>query len=143
MNNLISDLEIDLININILDIDEELLIKLKEKDKTIKDKFYFYLLDRIIEAENSKDTEKISYSYYLMSYYLFLIYTPFLYEELSYKYAYRAYTLSEDFKYKEWMLFFTTIEKKLLDSNLSFKIANEILNCDPNHQIANMVILMN
>lgn len=142
MKNLIDELEINLNSIDIFDIDEDILIKLKEKNMNTQNKFYFYLLNRLNKLEDTQDKKAIAHCNYLMSYYLFLIFTPFLYEELAFTYARKALALDNNFKYKEWMLFFATLPNGFIKQYEAINLANEVIEKYPTHKIANMILLM-
>lgn len=142
MNNLKDILGIDLNMVSILDIDEEILIKLKNSDSYTQSNFYFWLINKINELEKENDNFSLAHAHFLMSYYLYIIFTPLYYEEISFNHGMKAENLSPSLKYKEWLLMFAMTEKNFLNSYDALKYAEDILEVNPNSEIAKFVSSM-
>ena len=126
----------------IFDINEEKLILLKDEDYFIKNDFYFWLLNKLMYLENNNDKKSLSYGYYLMSYYLFIILTPLCYEDLSFNYIKKAISLDNNINYKEWYLIFATLPKNYINTYDAIKIAEEVLEKNPDSNLAKVILEM-
>ncbi|MBY0755441.1 hypothetical protein K5V21_08225 [Clostridium sardiniense] len=142
MNNLNDILGINLNEISLLDIDEEILIKLKACDYHTQSNFYFWLINEINKLENTKDFTELSHCHFLMSYFLYVIFTPMCYEELAFNHANKANTLNPSVKYKEWLLMFAILPNGFIKPYDTIKLAEDVLEVNPSSEIANAIISM-
>ncbi|WP_300379643.1 hypothetical protein [Clostridium sp.] len=126
----------------IFDINEEKLILLKDEGYFLKNDFYFWLLNKIIILENNQDNKALSYGYYLMSYYLFIILTPLYYEDLAFNYITKATNLDDNLIYKEWYLIFATLPENYIKVYDAIKTAEEVLEENPQSNLANAILEM-
>ncbi|GAA0069523.1 hypothetical protein UT300003_10460 [Clostridium sardiniense] len=142
MNNLNDILGINLNEISPLDIDEEILIKLKACDYHTQSNFYFWLINEINKLENTKDFTELSHCHFLMSYFLYVIFTPMCYEELAFNHANKANTFTPSLKYKEWLLMFAILPNEFIKPYDTIKLAEDVLEVNPSSEIANAIISM-
>lgn len=142
MNNLKDILGIDLNTISILDIDEEILIKLKNHDYYTQSNFYFYLINKLNELEETDDLISLAHVNFLISYYVYIIFNPLFFEEISFKHGVKAIKLNPCLKYKEWILLFATTEKNLLKPYYALTYSEEILSENPNNELAKFITSM-
>ncbi|WP_024614516.1 hypothetical protein [Clostridium sp. Ade.TY] len=140
MNNLKDILGIDLNTVSILDIDEEILIKLKNNDYYTQSNFYFYLVNKLNELEDSDDKVSLAHINFLISYYVYIIFNPLFFEEISFKHGVKANNLNPCLKYKEWLLMFAMTEKSFLKPYYALTYAEEILEKKPDNEIAKFII---
>lgn len=142
MNNLNDILKINLDEISLLDIDEEILIKLKSCDYIMQSNFYFWLINKINSLENTKNLIELSHCHFLMSYFLYVIFTPICYEKLAFYHANKANEISPSLKYKEWLLMFAMLPNGFIKPFDTIKLAEDVLKLNPSSQIANVIISM-
>lgn len=142
MKDLNEILDLNLNSAEIFDINEEKLILLKNEEYFIKNDFYFWLLNKLMILENKKDNKSLAYGYYLMSYYLFVILTPICYEDLSFNYIKKSIDLENNLTYKEWYLIFATLPKNYIKVYDAIKIAEEVLEENPESNLAKVILEM-
>ena len=142
MNNLNDILGINLDKISLLDIDEEILIKLKSCDYIMQSNFYFWLINKINSLENTENLIELSHSHFLMSYFLYVIFTPMCYEKLAFYHANKANEINPSLKYKEWLLMFAMLPNGFIKPFDTIKLAEDVLKLNPSSQIANAIISM-
>ena len=142
MKDLNEILGLNLNSAEIFHIDEEKLILLKEEDYFAKNDFYFWLLNKLMYLEDKNDKKSLAYGYYLMSYYLFVILTPLCYEDLSFNYIKKAISLDNNINYKEWYLIFATLPKNYIKVYDAIKIAEEVLEENPESNLAKVILEM-
>ena len=142
MNNLNDILGINLDKISLLDIDEEILIKLKSCDYIMQSNFYFWLINKINSLENTKNLIELSHCHFLMSYFLYVIFTPICYEKLAFYHANKANEINPSLKYKEWLLMFAMLPNGFIKPFDTIKLAEDVLKLNPSSQIANAIISM-
>ena len=142
MNNLNDILKINLDETSLLDIDEEILIKLKSCDYIMQSNFYFWLINKINSLENTENLIELSHSHFLMSYFLYVIFTPICYEKLAFYHANKANEINPSLKYKEWLLMFAMLPNGFIKPFDTIKLAEDVLNLNPSSQIANVIISM-
>lgn len=142
MNNLNTILDLQLNSVNLFSIDEEKLIALKAEDYYTQSNLYFYLINKSYELEKEHKTDELAYCHYLISYYVFIILTPLCYEELSFTHSLKSTKLSNDVKYKEWLLVFATLPNNFMKVYDILKLAEAVLEISPQSKIANTIIQM-
>lgn len=142
MKDLNEILGLNLNSAEIFHIDEEKLILLKEEDYFAKNDFYFWLLNKLMYLEDKNDKKSLAHGYYLMSYYLFVILTPLCYEDLSFNYIKKAISLDNNINYKEWYLIFATLPKNYIKVYDAIKIAEEVLEENPESNLAKVILEM-
>ncbi|MGG7099164.1 hypothetical protein [Clostridium sardiniense] len=142
MNNLNDILGINLNEVSLLDIDEEMLIKLKTCDYHTQSNFYFWLINEINKLEDTKNLTELSHCHFLMSYFLYVIFTPMCYEELAFNHANKANIISPSLKYKEWLLMFAILPNGFIKPYDTIKLAEDVLEVNPSSEIANAIISM-
>lgn len=142
MNNLNDILGINLNEISLLDIDEEILIKLKSCDYHTQSNFYFWLINEINKLEATKNFTELSHCHFLMSYFLYVIFTPMCYEELAFNHANKANIIMPSLKYKEWLLMFAILPNVFIKPYDTIKLAEDVLEVNPSSEIANAIISM-
>ena len=142
MNNLNEALKLNLNDISIYEIDEEKLIDLKSYDYYMQTNFYFWLIDKINFFENEKRYDELAYSHYLMSYFIFIILTPLSYENLAFNHINKALRYKNELKYKEWFLIFSTLPNNFIKTYDAIKIAEEVIDENPNSTLANTILQM-
>lgn len=142
MNNLNDILKINLDETSLLDIDEEILIKLKSCDYIMQSNFYFWLINKINSLENTENLIELSHSHFLMSYFLYVIFTPMCYEKLAFYHANKANEINPSLKYKEWLLMFAMLPNGFIKPFDTIKLAEDVLKLNPSSQIANAIISM-
>lgn len=142
MNNLNDILGINLNEISLLDIDEEILIKLKVCDYHTQSNFYFWLINEINKLEDTKDFTELSHCHFLMSYFLYVIFTPVCYEELAFNHANKASIIAPSLKYKEWLLMFAILPNGFIKPYDTINLAEDVLEVNPSSEIANAIISM-
>lgn len=138
MVNLNDILGINLNEIPLIDINEELLIKLKEGNFNVQNDFYFFLINKINELENG-DSKLLAHLHFLMSYFLYIIFTPLNHESLAFFHAKKANSLINSIKYKEWLLFFSLNSNNLFNTYDLLNLCEEVLDINPTSEIANMI----
>ena len=142
MNNLNDILKINLDETSLLDIDEEILIKLKSCDYIMQSNFYFWLINKINSLENTENLIELSHSHFLISYFLYVIFTPMCYEKLAFYHANKANEINPSLKYKEWLLMFAMLPNGFIKPFDTIKLAEDVLKLNPSSQIANAIISM-
>ena len=75
-----------------------------------------------------------------MSYYIFIVFTPLSYEELAFYHIEKALKYDDNIDYKEWILIFSTLPTQFLKPYDTIKIAEEVLEKDPNSNLANTIL---
>ncbi|MCF0148852.1 MAG: hypothetical protein HUJ77_10715 [Clostridium sp.] len=140
MNDLNEILDLDLNKISIYEINEEKLVALKNCDYNLKSNFYFWLINRIHILEAKSLSKELAYANYLMSYYIFIVFTPLSYEELAFYHIEKALKYDDNTDYKEWILIFSTLPTPFLKPYDAIKIAEEVLEKDPNSNLANTIL---
>lgn len=140
MKDLNEILKLNLDKISIYEINEENLIELKNCDYYVKNNFYFWLINKIYELEDKNNIKELAYANYLMSYYIFIVLTPLSYESISFSHIKKAINYENTLKYKEWLLIFSTLPTAYLKQYDAIKIAEEVINEDPNSTIANTIL---
>lgn len=137
MNELNDILKINLASISIFDITEEHLISLKAHNHYVQSNFYFYLYEKSLHI---LDNEELAYVYYLMSYYIFIIYTPLNYESIAYTLSKKALSLHRELKYMEWILIFSTLPLNFLSTFETLSLAEEVLEKNPSSITAKTIL---
>lgn len=140
MNDLNEVLDLDLNTISIYELNEEKLIALKTCDYYLKNNFYFWLINKINSLEENNNTKELAYAHYLMSYYIFIVLTPLSYEELAFNHIKKALKYDDNIEYKEWILIFATLSTSYLKPYDAIKIAEEVIEKDPNSNLANTIL---
>lgn len=84
-------------------INEDILSDISLEDDFYKSNTYFYLLNLYYLCLDKNMYEEVAYLAYLISYYLFVIDTPFGSEFISKKYAEKAIKYDNTEKYREWL----------------------------------------
>jgi len=141
MEDLIDILEINIERAKIFEITEEHLVKLKSADYMNQNKFYFFLINKIHRFENKKSTKELSYSHFLISYFIFVVLTPLNFEELSFYHINKAIDLDKtNLDFKEWILIFATLELPLLDGSSAVRYANELIENNIESNLANLIL---
>lgn len=140
MNDLKEVLNLDLDNISIFEINEEKLIELKNCDYYLKNNFYFWLINKIYYLEDTSNNKEIAYAHYLMSYYIFIVLTPFSYESLAFTHIKKALKYDDNITYKEWILIFSTLSTNYLKAYDAIKIAEEVIEKEPTSKLANTIL---
>lgn len=140
MNDLNEILDLDLNKISIYEINEEKLVSLKNCDYYIKNNFYFWLINKINTLETKNLYKELAYCHYLMSYYIFIVLTPLSYEELAFYHIQKALKYDDNIDYKEWILIFSTLPTPFLKPYDAIKISEEVLEKDPNSNLANTIL---
>lgn len=140
MNDLNEILDLDLNKISIYEINEEKLVALKNCDYNLKSNFYFWLINKIHNLEAKSLSKELAYANYLMSYYIFIVFTPLSYEELAFYHVEKALKYDDNLDYKEWILIFSTLPTPFLKPYDAIKIAEEVLEKDPNSTLANTIL---
>lgn len=140
MNDLNEVLDLDLNKISIYGINEEKLVALKNCDYNLKSNFYFWLINKIHILEAKNLSKELAYANYLMSYYIFIVFTPLSYEELAFYHIEKALKYDDNIDYKEWILIFATLPNPFLKTYAAIKIAEEVLEKNPNSNLANTIL---
>lgn len=140
MNDLNEILDLDLNKISIYEINEEKLVALKNCDYYLRNNFYFWLINKIHTLEEKNSYKELAYANYLMSYYVFVVLTPLDYENLAYYHIEKALKYDDNIDYKEWILIFSTLPTPFLKPYDAIKIAEEVLQKDPNSNLANTIL---
>ncbi|MGL4773945.1 MAG: hypothetical protein ACRC2K_10300 [Clostridium sp.] len=139
MNELNDILGINLSLANISDINEEHLISLKNTNHYTQSNFYFWLYEKSLEI---LEDHELAYVNYLMSYYIFIIYTPLNYEKIAFILAKKAAHLHRDVKYLEWLLIFSTLPLDLISVYDSINLAEEVIELNPESMTAKTILEM-
>ncbi len=140
MNDLNEILDLDLNKISIYEINEEKLVALKNCDYYLRNNFYFWLINKIHTLEEKNSYKELAYANYLMSYYVFVVLTPLDYEKLAYYHIEKALEYDDNIDYKEWILIFSTLPTPFLKPYDAIKLAEEVLENDPNSNLANTIL---
>lgn len=140
MKDLNEILDLDLNKISIYEINEEKLVALKNCDYYLKSNFYFWLINKIHILESKNLFKELAYANYLMSYYIFIVFTPLSYEELAFYHIEKALKYDDNIDYKEWILIFATLPTPFLKPYDAIKIAEEVLEKDPTSNLANTIL---
>jgi len=75
-----------------------------------------------------------------MSYYVFIVLTPLDYEKLAFYHIEKALKYDDNIDYKEWMLIFATLPNPFLKAYDAIKMAEEVIEKDPNSNLANTIL---
>jgi len=140
MNDLNEILDLDLNKISIYEINEEKLVALKNCDYYLRNNFYFWLINKIHTLEEKNFYKEVAYANYLMSYYVFIVLTPLDYEKLAFYHIEKALKYDDNIDYKEWMLIFATLPNPFLKAYDAIKMAEEVIEKDPNSNLANTIL---
>lgn len=140
MNDLNEIFKFNLDGVSIYEINEEHLIELKNYDYYMKNNFYFWLINKIYSLEESNNCDELAYTHYLMSYYIFVVLTPLNYESLAFTHIKKCLNYSNNIKYKEWLLIFSTLQNSFLKPYEAIKKAEEVLKENPDSSIANTIL---
>lgn len=84
-------------------INEDILSDMSSENDFYKSNTYFYLLNLYYLYLDKNMYEEVAYLAYLISYYLFVIDTPFGSEFISKKYAEKAIKYNSKERYREWL----------------------------------------
>jgi len=142
MKDLIDALKLNLYECELFDIDEGKLLSLKNYDYFIKNKFYFFLINKLHYYEEEKMIKELAYCHYLISYFLFIILTPLEYEGLSFYHIKKAVELDNNIHYKEWYLIFSTLPIPYIKTCDAIKIAEEVIKNNSESNIAKVILSM-
>ncbi|MGL5151595.1 MAG: hypothetical protein ACRC7N_13610 [Clostridium sp.] len=137
MNELNDILGLDLNTIEVTEINEEHLIALKNSNHYTQTNFYFWLYERSLEQ---LDNNTRAYVTFLMSYYIFIIYTPLNYESIAFTLAKKAIHLHRSTKYLEWLLIFSSLPQNLITTFDTINLAEEILELNPESITARTIL---
>lgn len=140
MEDLNEILKLNLDEVSIYEINEEHLIEFKNHDYYIKNNFYFWLINKIYSLEESNNCDELAYAHYLMSYYIFVVLTPLNYESLAFNHIKKCLSFSNNIKYKEWLLIFSTLPNSFLKPYEAIKKAEEVIKENPDSSIANTIL---
>ncbi len=102
LKSLIDKFYIDKIN-DVYWINEDVLLDISSEDDFYKNNTYFYLLNLYYLYLEKNMYKEVAYLAYLISYYLFVIETPFGSEFISKKYAEIAVKYDDIENYREWL----------------------------------------
>lgn len=140
MNDLNEIFKLNLDEVSIYEINEEHLIELKNHDYYMKNNFYFWLINKLYSLEDSNNCDELAYTHYLMSYYIFVVLTPLNYESLAFTHIKKCLNYSNNIKYKEWLLIFSTLQNSFLKPYEAIKKSEEVLKENPDSSIANTIL---
>lgn len=136
-------LGLSLLECDIFDINEEKIILLKNESYNTQNKFYFWLYNESIIYYKNQMIKESAYCNYLLSYYVLIIMLPFCYEDIAFNFAELSVKQDSNIKYKEWLLLFSTFEKKYLDKSTSINLAKEVLESNKDSILANQILYIN
>ncbi|MEG1480908.1 hypothetical protein [Clostridium sp.] len=141
MTNLNDILGINLEETPLLHIDEEILIKLKSCNYNTQSDFYFFLVDKINNLDVT-NAVLLAHCHFLMSYFLYVIFTPLKHESIAFFHGKRANSLNPSLKYKEWLLFFSLNSNNLFKRYDLLKLCEEVLELNPSSEIATTIMTL-
>ena len=124
---------------NFMKVTPEELSEIGEREGVSnKSNLYFLMQEALMDYEKNKELDKAAYIAHLISYYLYIVFTPINNYELSLKYARKSIEYnSTQIDYKEWILIFS----ESLNEDEIFEYLQEVSTKKPESSIAKYMIM--